>query len=175
MKALVIYKTKAGHTKRYAEMIAKEIGADYVSIQETGGMDFSGFEMLVYGGSLHAVGIDGYDVFRSRIRTEKDKKVVVFAVGASPKKADIVEEIRKINFSTPEEEGIPLFYLRGGFEYDKLPALDKFLMLLLKVKIQMKKQKTADDLGLLASYKNPLDTVKPENVREIVDYIKRLM
>jgi menaquinone-dependent protoporphyrinogen IX oxidase len=174
MKTLVIYKTKAGHTKRYAEMIAQAIEADCVSVEKVIREEIPNYELLVYGGNLHAVGIDGYKTFRRFIKPDNPQNRIVFAVGASPKKEGIIEEIKRNNFISPEEQNIPLFYLRGGFDYSKLPFFDKLLMTLLKIKIRMKTHKTPDESGLLASYKTPIDTVNPENIREIVDYIKTL-
>jgi menaquinone-dependent protoporphyrinogen IX oxidase len=172
MKTLVIYKTKAGHTKRYAEMIAQAIEAEPVSIKKAVRMDVSDYPLLIYGGGLHAVGIDGYKTFKHLVERNNVQNWIVFAVGASPNKDGIIEEIKRNNFFSPEEQNIPLFYLRGGFDYSKLPVFDKLLMLLLKIKLHMKKQRTPDESGLLASYKTPLDTVKSENIRGIVDYIK---
>jgi menaquinone-dependent protoporphyrinogen IX oxidase len=171
MKALVLYKTKAGHTKRYAEMIAKEIDAECISVEKAVQVDFETYDLCVYGGSLHAAGIDGYKYFRELVRMSS-KETVIFAVGASPKKDGIVEEIRRNSFISTEEKGIPLFYLRGGFDYSRLPLFDKALMFLLKMKLRMKKDKNPDDSALLASYEKPLDTVKKENINEMVEYIK---
>ena len=54
--------------------------------------------MIIFGGSLHAVGINGIKLIKENLSLLADKKIIVFAVGASAPKEGIVDEIRKRNF-----------------------------------------------------------------------------
>ena len=78
MKSLVIYKTKAGHTQRYAEMIAQAIESESISLEKAVGMDISNYRLLIYGGRLHAVGIHGYKTFKGLIPS--------FQIGKAPRR-----------------------------------------------------------------------------------------
>ncbi len=65
------------------------------------------------------------------------------------------------------------FYLRGGFNYNKLPLFDKVLMTLLKWKLKTKKKEelTPDDIGMLEAYDKPVDFTRKSNIEEIVAYV----
>ncbi len=132
------------------------------------------YDTIIYGGSLYAVGINGVKLITQNINKLKDKKVVVFATGASPSREDVVNEVRNKNFTKEQQEHIKFFYLRGGFNYNKLNPFDKILMLLLKWKIKNKKKEelTNDEIGMLAIYDKPMDFTMKKNIERIITYVK---
>lgn len=175
MKTIVIYKSISGFTKKYAQLIAQEIDADLSSISDFDFTRLPHYDTIIYGGSLHAVGINGLKTLKKhRIKQKINKPIIVFAVGASPAKEGILEEIYHKNFTPEEKDFYTLFYLRGGFDYNKLDFFNKILMSLLKIKIKAKKKKTSDEIGMLEAYKTPLDFVKKENLKELLAFIKSL-
>ncbi len=175
MKIIVVYKSKTGFTEKYAQWIASEISADTYKLDEFKKELFKDYDIIVYGGSLHAVGIDGINLIKNNLSILKDKNIIVFAVGASPDRKETVEEIKNNNFTIEQLEKIKLFYLRGGFDYNKLPLVDKFLMKLLQLKLKRKKNLSADEKGMLNSYNKPVDFSGKENTKEIISYINSLI
>lgn len=131
--------------------------------------------LIIFGGSLHAVGINGLNLLKDNLPKLADKKIIVFAVGASPPKEGILDEIGKNNFSHEQQRHLKLFYLRGGFNYGKLDFRNKVLMALLRVKLAFKRNKMPDERGMLAAYAKPMDFTKAENIGEIVAYARSLI
>ncbi len=172
MKIAVIYASKTGFAKKYAEWIAEELrsGSDGA---KTSGTGFSGpgsvvdlmeaksvrpemleaYDTIVFGGGLYAVGINGIKLVKDNFKRLSGKKLAVFATGASPKRPETTDFVRDSNFTVEEQERIRFFYLRGGFDYAKLKPVDKILMTLLKLKIKMKKEREriGDERGMLAA------------------------
>lgn len=136
MKTVVIYKSKTGYTKKYAEWIAEGLVADIFEVSKVTENILRNYDTVIYGGSLHAVGINGIRFIIQNIDKLKDKKVVVFATGASPSRKDAIIEVKNKNFTSEQQKLIQFYYLRGGFDYKKLKAFDKMLMLLLKWKLK---------------------------------------
>ena len=174
MKTIVIYKSKTGFTKKYAEWIAEELSADIFDASKVNINMLNKYDTIVYGGSLYAVGIIGVKLIKKNINKLKDKRLVVFATGASPSRDNDINQIINKNFTVDEQKYIKFFYLRGGFNYKKLNPFDKFLMTLLKWKIKSKKQKelSADEIGMLAVYDKPVDFTARKNIDEIIAYVK---
>ncbi|NLE01149.1 MAG: flavodoxin, partial [Fibrobacter sp.] len=52
-KIIVVYKSKYGTTKRYAEWIAEEVKADLFEQSAVSVEDLLKYDIIVYGGSLH--------------------------------------------------------------------------------------------------------------------------
>lgn len=168
MKAIVIYTSTTGFTKRYAEWIAQALAADIVQARKLRPESLSVYDTVIYGGSLHAVGIRGIKVLKKNFARLDGKRVIVFAVGATPASADVPEEVINANFSPGERARIRFFYLRGGFDYSKLGLADKLLMNLLKLKIKGKKERTPDEKGMLAAYARPVDFRKKDSIKDLV-------
>ncbi|HEX9026680.1 MAG TPA: flavodoxin domain-containing protein [Clostridium sp.] len=173
MKAIVIYKSKTGFTKKYAKWIAEDLTADIFEVSKVTINKLIEYDTIIYGGSLYAVGINGVKLITQNINKLKDKKVVVFATGASPSRDDVVNEVRNKNFTKEQQEHIKFFYLRGGFNYSKLNLFDKILMLLLKWKIKNKKKEelTNDEIGMLAIYDKPMDFTMKKDIERIITYV----
>jgi menaquinone-dependent protoporphyrinogen IX oxidase len=172
VKILVTYKSISGFTTRYAEWISDTLGAECISLDNLNEHELSEYDVFVFGGSLHAVGINGWIKFKSYIPRIGADKVVVFAVGASPYRAGLEKEIRLANFKDQYEQNVPLFYLRGGFDYSKLDFANKILMRLMQWKLMLKRTRTPDEKGMLMAYRKPLDAARPEKITPIVEYIK---
>lgn len=173
MKIVVIYKSKTGFTEKYAEWIAEELSADIFDISKVNIHRLNKYDTIIYGGSLYAAGIIGIRLITKNINKLKDKKLVVFATGASPLRDNVVNEVIDKNFSLDEQKHIKFFYLRGGFNYNKLNLFDKFLMTLLKWKIKKKKQEelSDDEIGMLAMYDKPVDFTDKKNIYKIITYV----
>jgi len=174
MKPLVIYTSITGFTKKYAEWIAQDLGADLVEARSLRPETLRDYDTIIYGGSLHAVGIRGIQALKKNFARLEGKLVIVFATGATPARTDVPEEVIKANFSPEERERIHFFYLRGGFDYSKLGLVDKLLMSLLKLKIKGKKERTPDEKGMLSAYSRPVDFTKREHIKNLVAFASGL-
>jgi len=173
MNIVVVYKSESGFTAQYAKWIAEELHSECYDIKDLKPGKIKNNTTIVFGGSLHATGINGYKKLKQLIASIEYKELVVFAVGASPAKNGVEKEIIESNFKTKKEKEIHLFYLRGGFDYSKLNFWNKMLMTLLKIKIKSKNEnkRTGDEKGMLASYEKPLNATKHENIYEITKYV----
>lgn len=158
-------------------MITKEISADihsYTEINTEIFKDYKDYDVIIYGGSLHAVGIEGIRLIKDNLDNLKEKNIIVFAVGATPFREETVKEIKQNNFTREQLGKIRFFYLRGGFNYNKLPFIDKLLMKLLQIKLKMKKDLTSDEKGMLNAFNKPADFTRRENIEDIIFYIRSL-
>ena len=175
-KVLVIYKSKYGSTKRYAQWIAEEVNATLADSSEVKAEDLQKYDTIVFGGSLHAVGIKGIKFIVDNFEEIKDKKLIVYGVGASPWSEEVAVQVLNINFREGIREKINFFYLRGAFNYNKLSIGDKTLMNFLKLKLQSKKEEELDEeaKGLLACYDNPADWTDRAAIAPLVECIKTI-
>ena len=99
------------------------------------------------------------------------RKIIVFACGASPYSEKLERELFEYNFPPQERSSVSFYYLRGGFDLNKLPAFDRFLMKLMKMKIQRtpEEKRGPDEIGMLEAMYHPVDFTDRENIRRIVD------
>jgi menaquinone-dependent protoporphyrinogen IX oxidase len=171
LRTIVVYRSLSGFTEKYSQWIAEELKADLFDAREIQGQKLGEYDVIIFGGSLHAVGINGIRILKENLSVLADKKIIVFAVGASAPKEGIVDEIRERNFYG-EQKNLRLYYLRGGFNFSKLDFSNKVLMALFRVRVSMKRKKTPDEKGMLAAYSKPIDCTRKENIKEIVEYVQ---
>ena len=171
MKVVVIYQSKTGFTKKYAEWIAEELRADLFARSEITAKSLDLYDTVIFGGGLYVVGINGVKFIKDNLAKLKGKKVVVFTSGCTPTREHTITEVRDKNFTPQQQKQIGFFYLRGGFDYSKLNAWDKLLMTLLKWKIMNKKHPTADERGMLAAYNQKTDFTQRKNIEDLISYV----
>ena len=173
MNSIVVYSSKTGFVRKYAKWIAEELSTEAIPSDDVDIKDLMKYDTIIYGGSLYAVGIIGIKLIKKNLDKLRDKNLIVFATGASPSREEIIDEVRDKNFTKEEQRYIEFFYLRGGFDYDKLSMKDKMLMTLMKKRLEKKKELTEDEKGLLEAYEEPVDFTDRGNIKELVNMAKK--
>ena len=118
--------------------------------------------------------INGIKFITKNFSHLKDKNIVVFASGASPFTEEVVNKVRNSNFRPDQQNHIKFFYLRGGFNYSKLNAVDKILMKVLKFILERKAVLTPEEKGLLSAYNKPADFTRRRNMEGLITYVNNL-
>lgn len=172
MKTIVIYKSQSGFTRRYAEWIAEELEADLYEGSKVTIKMLIGYDTIIYGGGLYAVGINGVKLITGNLEKLKGKKVVVFATGASFAEEKAINDVCNKNFTSEHLKQIRFFYLQGGFDYNKLKPVFKPVMAWMKWSIKKKTERTADEQGMLEAFEKPIDFTDKQNIAGLIDYIK---
>ncbi|MFW6046180.1 MAG: flavodoxin domain-containing protein [Candidatus Woesearchaeota archaeon] len=173
-KTVVVYKSKYGSTKKYAEWISEELNCDLYDRDKIKTDDLMKYDCIIYGGGVYATGIKGIDLIKKNFDKLIDKKVVIFSVGASFVNEKNYNTIKENSLSEKMKENVKFFMLRGGFNFKKLKFFDKILMKMMRSKIKKKdpKELTSEEKGLLDSYNNPVDFTNKRSIMPIIDYVK---
>lgn len=172
MKTIVIYRSKTGYTEKYARWISDELGCDIKKNAEL--CDIMDYDMIICGGGMYAGTLNGGKLIMKNLEKLSGKKIILFAVGANPGADKNVIPFWNKTLTSDQQKTIGHFFLRGGFDYNKLGKGDKLLMLMLKKHIQRIKNPTEEDLGMLAAYDVPVDFTEKENIRELIDYARKV-
>ncbi|HEY8445196.1 MAG TPA: flavodoxin domain-containing protein, partial [Bacilli bacterium] len=80
-KTAVIYKTKYGSTKKYAEWIAQNLSCDIFDAREVKVNDLLKYDVIIFGGGLYASGIIGIQTITKNYSKLKDKEIIIFTCG----------------------------------------------------------------------------------------------
>ena len=169
MKTIVAYRSKSGYTKKYAEWIAEELGCD---IKEDPALpDIIGYDRIIYGGGMYAGGFNGVKLITKNLDRLSGKRIALFAVGSNPGREHEMKAFWDRILTAEQQKSIGHFYLRGGFDYDKLTAKDKVLMKMLKVRLQRISERTEDQQGMLDAYDTPVDFSDRKNIVPLIAFV----
>lgn len=172
MKILVTYKSKTGFTKWYAEIIAKEVEGELIDFSKVTSEKMSEYDVVVYGGGLHAGMINGFKKAKEMFAKSSAKKLVVFVTGATPNEVtETINEVWKVNLTEEETESIPHFYMQSGLCYEKMSLPDKTLMKLLANMLSKKENKNNAEAGQEQAIKNSYDISDEKYAKPLIEYL----
>jgi len=173
-KTAMIYKSKYGHTKKYAAWIAEILGSDLFEESEISRNGLAGYSTIIYGGGLYASGINGISLITKNFDSIKDKNLIVFTVGlASPADTSIYRPIIEKNIPEEMRNRIRFFHLRGGIDYSELNMMHKGMMAMLKKMVEKKKEEemTEEDKQMLATYGDQVDFSDRKSIEPLLEYV----
>lgn len=130
-RGIILYQSKYGATKKYADWLVEETGYDCIETKDAKVANLQNYDVVILGGGVYASGIAGLQFIKKNIGRLGNKKIVVFAVGASPYDEKAIMQIRKMHFKD-ELRNIPLFYCRGAWDEEKMKFIDRTLCKMLQ-------------------------------------------
>ena len=148
MKPIVLYRSKYGSTKNYAEWIAEELSC---TAQDAKGLDtdiLKDYDTIIYGGGLYAEIISGISLITKNIDKLSEKKLIVFTTGITPTDCreyydDMVFEK---NFKGDTKDKVKVFNFPGKMIINELSLVHKTAIKTLK--------------GIMSKKENPSDMEK---------------
>ncbi len=170
MKAIVIYNSQTGFTKRYAEWISEELGGDLKELSSAKKMDLSGYDAVIYGGWALGGTVSKLNWFKENMKNWQGKKLAVFCVGASPEENPELGIFLKNTREQLENTGV--FYCQGGMSYEKMSGGYKLMMKMFVKMLKSKKDKTEADEMQIKMISSSYDISDRKYIRPIVEYIK---
>lgn len=134
---IILYKSKYGATKKYGEWLSDKLDCDLVETRSAKIDDIAKYDTVILGGGIYASGIAGLSFFRKNLERLKGRRLIVFAVGASPYDEKAMRALREHNFKN-ELTAIPCFYCRGAWNESAMTLRDKVLCSMLKSAVSKK-------------------------------------
>lgn len=136
-RGLVLYKSKYGATKKYADMLQAELRCDLGETRRIREFALEAYDWIVFAGGIYASGIAGLDALRKVYPQIKRQKIAVFCVGAAPFDEKAFAEVKAHNLKG-NLDGIPVFYGRGAWDEGKMTWRDRTLCKMLQKAVAKK-------------------------------------
>ena len=141
MKAIVVYKTKYGSTKAYAEWIAERICCEAVDAKNVKPEFLAEYDTIVYGGGLYAEIINGVSLITKNMALLKDKRIFVFTSGITPLDCrDYYDKmVVEMNFKPEIREKVKVYNFLGKMVVSELSLVHRTALKTLKKIMSEKK------------------------------------
>lgn len=149
-KTIVVYKTKYGSTKSYAQWIAEDLGCNFVDAKDIKIDELLQYDTIIYGGGLYAEIINGVSLITKNIEKLKDKKIIIYTTGITPLdvRAYYDGEVLEKNFKNGVPENVKIFNFLGKMKMEELTLVHRAALKSLK-KIMSAKENPSDMIKLL--------------------------
>lgn len=173
MNVIVIYKTKYGSTRDYAEYIAEKLGTKAVEAKTVKLSDLEKYDTVVYGGGLYAEVINGVTLITKNINKLSDKKIAVFTTGLTP--PDYCEYydgyVVKRNFKNGVPSNVKIFNYPGKMIVSELSAVHRTAIKALKKMMSAKENPTASEKMLIELCDADGDFSDMSLTSELIEYV----
>lgn len=162
----IVYVSSTGFTRKYAELLGKELGVSVYELSDQNTPLSKGDEIIFFGWVM-ASSIKGFK--------KAQKKYSVFAIcvsGMTPPHDGLVENLASKN-NTGQT---PLFYAQGGYDHSKQKGLHKFLMnMMLKSLNNPARMKMSEEQAhaMRDMIQNGLDCVSTKNIADVIAFAKK--
>ena len=169
---IIIYGSKYGTAKQYAEELSKRTNIKAVSYEKRKSIDE--YETIIYIGALYAGGVLGMAKTFKKTANCENKKIIIATVGlADPSDTENTNNIKngmKRQLSNEIYERACIYHLRGGIDYSKLNYAHKTMMSLLckKAKRLPEEKKTAEVKAMIDTYNQKVDFVDFSGLEDII-------
>lgn len=139
-KAIVIYTSRRGSTRQYAEWIADELDCEALplaDIKTTGrdAFDLYGYDCIIYGGWIRGSGIVDFDKFSKLLDDELMQRLIVFGVGFADETAENYAQVwgYSIGKIDPKNSNKAILYILGGrYDPSAVTGADKLMMKIMR-------------------------------------------
>ena len=170
---LLLYKSNTGFTKKYAKWIQEKLDCSTMPIEKTDVNKMKKYDVIIFGGGMHANKINGIKYIHQNLHQLEDKKLIIFATGATPSSA--VDQVSKFKESNiPSESSIEFFYFQSGMNYKEMRINDRLMMNCLKLALKVKKDKNAVEQGAKEAIISSYDNSDRTQIEPLISYVKEL-
>lgn len=174
MSKVVLYRSKYGATKTYAEWIASELDCEAIDAKNIKIDDILKYDTIIYGGGLYAETINGVILLTKNIEKLKDKKLIVYTTGITPLKYREYYDklVLEKNFTPEMLKQIKVYNFMGKMIIDELSFVHKSALKTLKQLMQGKKNPTEMETLLIELCDASGDFTDRDSIKELLEYAK---
>lgn len=175
MSTIVIYKSKYGGTKTYADWIGEELSCPVLDAKSVKPEDLKAYDTIIYGGGLYAEVIAGVTLITKNLNMLKGKKIIVFTTGLTPPDCrDYYDKlVLEKNFKNGVQKNIRIFNFPGKMILDELSLPHKTAIKALKKLMSKKESPTEMERLLIDLCDADGDFTDKSQITELIEYTKQ--
>ena len=160
---VIVYESKTGFTKKYADMLATKTKLKVFRVKEISRVNQD--EDIIFLGWMKAGKIQGVD----KLRKYNVKAVCGSGTGRT------AEPCTETVIARNKIEGIPFFYLRGGcYPLKELKGMDKIVLSMFLKMLKTRKDKDEKLEEAISIIENGFDGVKEENLLPVLEWLNAM-
>ena len=172
MNGIVLYQSKYGSAKKYAEWISAETGFECIETKKADIKEVVKYDIVVLCGGIYTSGIAGLSFFKKNIGKLSGKKLAVLFCCASPYDENAVRQLRDFNMKDALSD-IPLFYGRGAWDMEAMSFKDRTLCSMLQKAVAGKEPEKCEiwEKALLEAGTEKHDWTDKKYIEPLIAYI----
>lgn len=170
-KVAIVYTSKFGHTKQYADWLAAHLGkddADVINVATFNPTQLLAYKLVIFASCVYGDKMPIMDYVKKNIMGISTSKTMFLAVSWYTN--DSVEAVQKLveeNYPDQFKGKVPLYVVNSGIDKKRISVADKAKLIASQVMIEKKDGRSSDDINILAIMKGYSDPTAAENLNSI--------
>lgn len=167
-KIAIVFSSKYGHTKQYADWLKEDVDADVIDISK-----FNITQMLAYKLVIFACGIYGdklsiMDFVKKNVTAIPTQKTMVMAVGwYTNDSKEAAEKLMNDNYPPEFKDKVPMYVVNSGLDKKQVSKMDSVKLVAAKLAIEKKDGRSNDDINALGILNGYSDYTSKDNLASI--------
>jgi menaquinone-dependent protoporphyrinogen IX oxidase len=166
MRGIILYMSKKGSTKQYADWISEETGFPTIDLKNINKPDLKHIDIIIIGSWILAARMVAHGWIKKNWSKISDKNVIIFSVGGDEPNDELKKKYMDSSLPEDAKDRISFYTYQGRFRQEDQNV---FLRGMLNLAVKFEKE---DDLA--QNMVKGVDGVKRENLDEMFDYIRSL-
>lgn len=171
-EGIILYRSKYGATKKYADWLCEQTGYDCTETSKATLSQVREYDCMILCGGIYASGIAGISFLKKYYKQLDGKKIAVFCVGASPYDEKAFAEIKAHNLKEDLKD-IPVFYGRGIWDEERMTFKDRTLCKILQRAVAKKEPDTYEPwmAALMSAIGQKCDWTDKKYLKPLLEYM----
>lgn len=165
----IVYSSKCGHTKRYADWLKEDIDADVIALTSFAPNRMASYRLIIFACGVYGDKLSIMDFVKKNITSIPMQKTMVMAVSWYTNDSEEAKQ-KLIADNYPDQfkhNNVPLFVINSGIDKKLISPTDKVKLVAAKAMIDKKDGRTSDDINTLAIIKGYADQTSKDNLASI--------
>ncbi len=171
MNGIVLYKSKYGNTKQYAEWISESLNWELRDFSKFKAKEIASYDQIIFGSGVY---MGKLNKIKKVLSMFKNKPIIIFACAGNSGLEKEIQDIKDNNFKKEDLSYHKFFYLPGGVDFSKVKGIMKMFINVFRKLLEKKKDLTHDEQEILKGFTEPTNFVDKKHIKEIVEYVKTL-
>lgn len=175
MKSIVLYRSKYGSTKSYAQWIAEALSCEAKDAKNVKVDELSEYDTIILGGGLYAEIIAGVSLITKNIEKLQGKKLIVYTTGITPMDCREYYDgmVIEKNFKGYIKDKVKVFNFPGKMLMSELSLVHRTALKSLKSIMSKKENPSKMEKLLIDLCDVDADLTDRSLIEELVEYAKK--
>ncbi|MCM1023864.1 MAG: hypothetical protein NC395_07370 [Prevotella sp.] len=168
-KIAVVYSSKSGHTKQYADWLKEDVAdVDVIPVANFSPSQTMAYKLVIFACGVYGDKLSIMDYVKKNITAMSPQKTMIMAVSWYTNDSEEAKQ-KLIGENYPEQfkNTVPIFVLNSGVDKKSLSAVDKMKLTAAQMSIDKKEGRSSDDINALAIIKGYSDQTSKDNLASI--------
>ncbi len=172
----LVYTTKYGHTKQYADWLKEELDIEVKTINTFNAAQMLSYKLVIFASGVYNDKIQIMDFIKKQGTSINPSRIMIAAVTwFTNESEDAKPKLIEDNYPENFKNVVPLVILNSGINKKQINVMEKAQITAASLAINKHEERTSDDINALAIIKGYADQTSKDNIKYLKEAIDKFL